>query len=292
MWLQLAATVEESLAERVSDWFSAQGALSVSLDDAGDQPLFEPPPGETPLWNLTKVTGLFEADAEVEGLEAAAILAFGEGLVSWSSSVLDDQVWERAWMEHFQPMKFGQRLWICPTGFEPPEPSAINILLDPGLAFGTGTHPTTALCLRWLDSLRWDGQTVLDFGCGSGILAVAALRLGASRAVGVDIDPQALTATYDNALKNGVEDRLQCFAADAAGTLDSFDVVVANILAGPLVDLSQSILSHLRPGGDIALSGILEEQARSVRDAYAPWVDFEADEVIEGWVLLKGRRRS
>lgn len=290
MWRQLAATVEETLAERVSEWFSAQGALSVSLDDAGDQPLFEPPPGETPLWSLTRVTGLFDADVSTTDLEPAARRVFGDAIVTWSDTPLEDQVWERAWMEHFQPMQFGQRLWICPTGFEPPDPMAVNILLDPGLAFGTGTHPTTALCLRWLDSLAWSGESVLDFGCGSGILAVAALRLGASEATGIDIDPQALTATQDNALKNGVASRITCLhpAADTGGM---FDVVVANILAGPLVELADIILSHLKPAGAIALSGILEEQAESVRMAYSHVVEFEPTETLEGWVVLKGRRR-
>ena len=290
MWRQLAATVAQSLAEDVSDWFIAQGALSVSLDDAGDQPLFEPPPGETPLWNLTRVTGLFEEEAVPEGLEQFARLVFGAQIVGWSDSTLDDQVWERAWMEHFQPMQFGKRLWICPSGYEPPEPSAVNILLDPGLAFGTGTHPTTALCLRWLDSLTFDGETVLDFGCGSGILAVAALRLGASAAIGIDIDPQALIATRDNALKNGVEDRLSCLDA-AANASQACDVVVANILAGPLVELSSRILGHLKPGGKLALSGILEDQAASVRSAYEALVTFEPDEILEGWVILKGTRK-
>lgn len=290
MWRQLAATVAQSLAEDVSDWFIAQGALSVSLDDAGDQPLFEPPPGETPLWNLTRVTGLFEEEAVPEGLEQFARLVFGAQIVGWSDSTLDDQVWERAWMEHFQPMQFGKRLWICPSGYEPPEPSAVNILLDPGLAFGTGTHPTTALCLRWLDSLTFDGETVLDFGCGSGILAVAALRLGASAAIGIDIDPQALIATRDNALKNGVEDRLSCLDATANAS-QACDVVVANILAGPLVELSSRILGHLKPGGKLALSGILEDQAASVRSAYEALVTFEPDEILDGWVILKGTQK-
>lgn len=290
MWRQLAATVAQSLAEDVSDWFIAQGALSVSLDDAGDQPLFEPPPGETPLWNLTRVTGLFEEEAVPEGLEQFARLVFGAQIVGWSDSTLDDQVWERAWMEHFQPMQFGKRLWICPSGYEPPEPSAVNILLDPGLAFGTGTHPTTALCLRWLDSLTFDGETVLDFGCGSGILAVAALRLGASAAIGIDIDPQALIATRDNALKNGVEDRLSCLDATANAS-QTCDVVVANILAGPLMELSSRILGHLKPGGKLALSGILEDQAASVRSAYETLVTFEPDEILDGWVILKGTRK-
>ncbi len=168
-WRQLAATVEETLAEPLSDWFMDQGALSVSLDDAGDQPLFEPPPGATPLWRLTRVTALFPGDSDVAPIAAAARERFGGQILAWDDTVLQDQPWERAWMEHFQPMRFGRRLWICPTGFEPPEPDAVNVILDPGLAFGTGTHPTTALCLDWLDSLDLAGQTVLDYGCGSGI---------------------------------------------------------------------------------------------------------------------------
>ncbi len=222
-------------------------------------------------------------------LEQFARLVFGAQIVGWSDSTLDDQVWERAWMEHFQPMQFGKRLWICPSGYEPPEPSAVNILLDPGLAFGTGTHPTTALCLRWLDSLSLDGETVLDFGCGSGILAVAALRLGASEAIGIDIDPQALIATRDNALKNGVEDRLRCLEPTANAS-QVCDVVVANILSSPLKLMAPMLSGRVAPGGSLVLSGVLARQAEEVAAAYAPFITLTVWAEHEGWVALSGQK--
>ena len=290
-WRQLAATVEESQAESLSDWFMGQGALSVGFDDAGDQPLFEPPPGETPLWQRTKVTALFEGDVDGEAIALVARRQFGERILDWDSVVIEDQVWERAWMEHFKPMQFGQRLWICPTGYEPPDPTAVNVILDPGLAFGTGTHPTTALCLEWLEGLDLAGQTLLDYGCGSGILAVAALKLGADSAHGIDIDPQALTASQDNAQKNGVEGMLTLGFPDNAG-LPAADVVVANILAGPLVELAGEILARLKPGGRLALSGILAEQANTVKAAYEAEVEFSPVRQREDWAILSGVKRA
>lgn len=290
-WMQLSATVDESDADALSEWFIAQGALSTSMDDAGDQPLFEPPPGQTPLWQKTRVTGLFEGDVDEPALAASAQHQFGQKILTWKSQGLADQVWERAWEEHFKPMRFGRRLWICPTGHTPPEPSAVNVLLDPGLAFGTGTHPTTALCLEWLDGLDLEGQTVLDYGCGSGILAVAALKLGARFAGGVDIDPQALTASMDNALKNGVEERL-VLGYPKDSLIGASDVVVANILAGPLVTLATDILGRLRVGGQLALSGILIDQADQVREAYAAQVDFAPLRQREDWAALVGVKRS
>ena len=291
MWRQLAATVEESLAESVSDWFMARGALSVSFDDAGDQPLFEPPPGQTPLWQQTRVTALFEADVDAARLEAAVVRTFGSRILGWESQSIEDQVWERAWMEHFKPMSFGRRLWICPTGFEPPEPAAVNVILDPGLAFGTGTHPTTALCLEWLDGLELAGRRVIDYGCGSGILAVAALKLGAGLAHGIDIDPQALIASADNARKNGVDGQLSLgYPADIWD--ERADVVVANILAGPLVELADDILRRLSPGGHLALSGLLADQATEVQAAYADRIVFEPVRLREDWALLSGVKRT
>lgn len=291
MWRQLSATVAAALAEPVADWFLARGALSVSFDDAGDQPLFEPLPGETPLWQQTRVTALFEADIDTAGLEAGARRAFDGQITTWDSATLEDQVWERAWLEHFRPMRFGRRLWICPSGFAPPEPDAVNVMLDPGLAFGTGTHPTTALCLEWLDGLDLAGRRVLDYGCGSGILAVAALKLGAAQAQGVDIDPQALIASEDNARKNGVASRLMLGQPDGR-PLASADVVVANILAGPLVALADAILAPLRPGGRLALSGLLAEQAAEVEAAYADRVAFAPARLREEWALLSGVKRN
>jgi ribosomal protein L11 methyltransferase len=293
MWRQFAATVQKALAEPLSDLFLGLGALSVGFDDAGDQPLFEPKPGETPLWDQTRVVALFEADADEAAIRGLVEAALGGPVADWAAATVEDQVWERAWLEHFKPMQFGPGLWICPTGFEPPDPAAVNVILDPGLAFGTGTHPTTALCLEWLEGLDLAGKAVVDYGCGSGILAVAALKLGAAEAVGIDIDPQALTASAENARKNGVEQQLRlCLPAESQADRDQGEVVVANILAGPLVDLAADIRSRLRPGGRLALAGLLASQAEDVRRAYAADIDFAAPVQREDWVLLAGIRRT
>ncbi|MBP1151979.1 MULTISPECIES: 50S ribosomal protein L11 methyltransferase [unclassified Methylocaldum] len=289
MWRQLAITVDESLAEPVSDLLSNLGAVSVSFEDAGDQPLFEPKPGETPVWRQTKVIGLFDADANTNRIRNSVANQFGERVLQYQLEDLEDRVWERAWLDHFQPMRFGQRLWICPTGFEPPEPEAVNIVLDPGLAFGTGTHPTTALCLEWLDGQDLAGKTVIDYGCGSGVLAVAALKLGAAKAYGVDIDPQALTASDENARKNGVEDRLALGYPRELAAVRA-DVLVANILATPLIELAAEISEKVRPGGSLALSGILATQVENVRAAYASQFDFSPPVVREEWALLTGAK--
>lgn len=289
MWRQIAVTVDESWAEPLSDFFSELGAVSVGFEDAGDQPLFEPKPGETPLWRRTRVAALFGEEADTEAVRSALIAAFGGRFSDWESTEVADQVWERAWLAHFRPMAFGRRLWICPSGFEPPAPAAVNVWLDPGLAFGTGTHPTTALCLEWLDGQDLNGRTVIDYGCGSGILAVAALKLGAAIGYGIDIDPQALTASADNARKNGVDARLKLgYPRDFPEV--RADVVVANILAGPLAELAADLTRHLLPGGRLALSGILAGQADAVRGAYQSWIEFEPARVKEDWVLLTGKK--
>ena len=290
MWNQVAATVAESLADEVSDVLVVLGALSVSLEDAGDQPIFEPKPGETPLWQETIVVGLFEPDHVVDYIEQSLKKRFGSKISRLHSAVLEDQVWERAWMEHFKPMQFGRRLWICPTGYDLPDPSAINVLLDPGLAFGTGTHPTTALCLEWLDGLDLKAKSVVDYGCGSGVLAVAALKLGASAALGLDIDAQALTASRDNAEKNDVASRLDLNYPNQ-GPKRLADIVVANILAGPLVELREDILAYLKPSGSLALSGVLKEQASNVQAAYAPFIDFLPLKTLDDWAILMGVKK-
>ncbi|MGI9213506.1 MAG: 50S ribosomal protein L11 methyltransferase [Methylococcaceae bacterium] len=290
MWRQITFSVDESCADALSDDLTELGALSVSFDDDGDQPLFEPGPGETPLWHRTRVTGLFEPDVNPETVFLALAARYpGDVLNARTVTELEDQIWERAWLEHFKPMRFGSRLWVCPGGFEPPEPDAVNILLDPGLAFGTGTHPTTALCLEWLEGQNLVDKTVMDYGCGSGILAVAALKLGAAQAYAVDIDPQALTATTDNALKNCVEDRLTC-ALPRTLSLSEADIVVANILAGPLAALADDLIKCLPMGGLLALSGILATQAETVISAYQPRIHFEPPVQREDWVLLAGVR--
>ena len=292
-WLQAHLTVDKAGAPLVELLFERLGAVAVSLGDAGDEPMLEPPPGAMPLWQATRVSGLF--DPSVTGIDTLRS-AIGRALdaeagpslvVEW----LEDRDWERAWMDQYRPMRFGNRLWIRPSGFEVDQPDAVIVDLDPGLAFGTGTHPTTALCLEWLDGQDLHGRTLVDFGCGSGVLAIAALRLGASGATAFDHDPQALTATRENAARNGVLDRLIVAADPPAGTAPA-DFVVANILANVLVALAPRISAMVRPGGRLALSGILAGQDQAVAAAYAEWVDFETTTSREEWVLLRGTRRA
>lgn len=279
--------------EAVEAALFASGALSVSLLDAADDPVLEPAPGETPLWPRTTVVGLFASDADPLGLElrVRASLPGGEHL-RVRAERLAEREWVRAWLEHWQPLRFGRRLWVTPAEKRPAitDPAAEVLVLDPGLAFGTGTHPTTALCLEWLDGLDLTGATVLDYGCGSGILAIAALRLGAARAWAVDIDPQALLATRENACANGVAERLTVMAPETLPAPE-VDVVLANILAGPLVALAPRLIAALKPGGRLALAGLLSRQAGEVRAAYAGAIAFDAPASREDWVRLTGRKR-
>jgi ribosomal protein L11 methyltransferase len=266
------------------------GAVSVTLEDAADDPVLEPAPGATPLWPTVVVKALFDAGADPAAI-ASALARRLPGGPAPSYQTVADQAWERVWLEDFRPMRFGHRLWVCPGGLPAGAPDAVRIELDPGLAFGTGTHPTTALCLEWLDGHGLGGRDVVDYGCGSGILAIAAARLGASRVRAVDIDPQALIATRENALRNGVAGQVD-ITADAQLETGSADVLLANILAGPLVDLAQRFAAALRPGGLLALSGLLAEQADAVTAAYRPWFHIETTTTRDGWVLLGGRRRT
>lgn len=294
MWYQIAVGVEESVVEILSDIFIEWGAISVSFEDAGEQPLFEPAPGETPLWHHTRVIGLFESPVEESKLKERVTSQLHCRWSEWNSTLLEDQVWECAWLEHFQPMCFGNRLWVCPTSLEPPESADVCVRLDPGLAFGTGTHPTTALCLEWLESQALSGKVVMDYGCGSGLLAIAALALGAVSALGVDIDPQALTASLENAKKNHLSSTqfVLAYPEDSILTGQQVDILIANILSGPLIQLSSRIISFLKPGGKCALSGILENQVEEVEQAYKSEVIFLPPVYREGWVLLTGTRRG
>ena len=290
-WLQLTLEAGDLDAETLSDWFEQHGAVSVTLVDAADQPLFEPEPGTTPLWSATRLTAMFEADADAEALGAQLRQDFGAAAHRrLRTSLLEDQDWERVWLDQFHPMQFGERLWVCPAGKLPPHGEAPVIVdLDPGLAFGTGTHPTTALCLEWLDANPPQNQVVLDYGSGSGILAVAALKLGAAELWAVDIDEQALLSTRDNATRNAVESRLHTLFP-AALPERTFDLLLANILANPLIKLAPELAGRVRSGGSIVLSGILADQAGAVREAYAPW--FQLSDTVEkdGWVRLQGER--
>ena len=293
-WLELSLTHQRRDAERVERALQNAGALSVTQLDAGEQPILEPKPGETPLWREIQALALFPADADRRGL----IEVLYE-LLPWLSPgqvafrEVEDADWTRAWMDQYRPMRFGRRLWIYPSTVEPPEdPEAVVVRLDPGLAFGTGTHATTALCLEWLDGLELAGSSVLDVGCGSGVLAIAALKLGARVAHGVDLDPQALLASRANAESNGVDDRLSLAESLDGVSEDPYGFVVANILAGALDELAPEICAALAPGGGLALSGILESQTAEVVSRYEPWCDQLQASARDGWVLVPGRRRA
>ena len=271
------------------------GALSVTLSDAGDQPVLEPLPGETPLWTRTRITALFDADAALDDLPIALGEALGVAtLPEHAIERLEDRVWEREWLRDFGPLRFGNRLWVCPRGVPAGDSAAVVVELDPGLAFGTGTHATTGLCLSWLDSLDLVGKSVIDYGAGSGILAVAALKLGADRALAYDIDPQAVIASRNNATVNGVAHRLTA-TRQAPDPARPADVVVANILAGPLIELANQILDLTITGGKLALSGILSEQVAEVVDAYSGSVRFETpvEQAMDGqtWARLTGTKK-
>lgn len=274
------------------------GALSITLRDADaetpdEQAIFEPGVGELPLWPTITLNALFDEHADRRGLTEA----LGE-LLPWlepdqlTFRDIADQDWERAWMDQFKPMPFGRRLWIYPWNIEPPaDDELVVVRLDPGLAFGSGTHPTTALCLEWLDSLELAGKTVTDFGCGSGILAIAALKLGAASATGVDNDPQALIASADNAERNGVADRLALFLPQDVNA-EAADIFIANILAGPLGELAPTFAAAAKPGAPFAISGILIGQQDELLQRYAEWFDELRVDTREDWVRISGRRRS
>ncbi len=292
-WQQFVMDLDALPAEPVERVLLDHGACSVTLSDAGDDPVLEPAPGETPLWRRTRITALFGADADIDAVVAALRSAFrSTNLPPHRVETLDDRDWEREWLRDLRPLRFGERLWVCPGDSQAPSDGVV-VRLDPGLAFGTGTHATTALCLEWLERRRLDGRRVLDYGCGSGILAIAALRLGCREAVAMDIDPQALTATRDNAKRNGVADRLAVVDSDA-GIEGRFDIVIANILSGPLSELAESLTARLSSGSELALSGILFDQVNKIQAAYGRWLALDAPEIRsqggQTWALVSGRR--
>ncbi|WP_231563280.1 50S ribosomal protein L11 methyltransferase, partial [Aeromonas sp. ZOR0002] len=284
-WIQIRINATAKTADKVSNMLLGRGAQAVTFMDAKDVPVYEPMPGETPLWGETEVMGLFDAETDPAPTIAFFQQIFGED-VGYKVEQLEDKDWVREWMDHFHPMQFGERLWICPSWRDVPNPDAVNVMLDPGLAFGTGTHPTTALCLQWLDGLDLAGKTVVDFGCGSGILGIAALKLGAARVIGIDIDPQAIQASRDNAERNGVADQIELYLpADQPQDVEA-DVVVANILAGPLRELAPLIAGHGKAGSLMALSGVLESQAPELETIYGQWFEMDPTAVKEEWCRL------
>lgn len=294
-WLQLRLYIQPGEAEALEDRLLATGSVAVTLEDGGDQPVLEPGVGETPLWDQTRLTGLYPADTDMQ-----AVLSHLPGYLQEKTrhrvEILEDKDWEREWMQHYRPMQFGPRLWVCPSWLEPPQPDAANLLLDPGLAFGTGTHPTTALCLGQLDALAPEGWTVVDYGCGSGILALAALKLGARECLGVDTDPQALAASANNALRNDIAlEKLPLAQPDDVNSSqwsERADLVIANILAGPLMELSDILLDFLNPGGTLLLSGLLHSQATHLCEHYAHRIALHIAGETDGWVCLRGALMS
>ena len=282
----------DQLAAAAENACFAAGALSVTLTDAVDDAILEPAPGELRLWPQTVLQAVFDAEAA----DASTIIVLAEALGVPANAIraerLADRVWEREWLKDFHSMRFGKRLWIVPSHETPPaDGAAVIVRLDPGLAFGTGTHPSTALCLEWLDANLSEGATVIDYGCGSGVLAVAAARLGAPRAHAFDIDAQALIATTDNAMTNDVSD-LVVLHDNASSLPSDVDVLLANILAGTLIELAPALSRLVRPGGQLVLAGILDDQAPDVRKAFAPYATLHACGQRDGWTALAGSRMT
>lgn len=293
-WIQITAQVPEAQVEPLSEALMAAGALSVTQAEGGGQEIFEPDLGTTPLWQQTRVTGLFPADVNGNAL----VQQLKQQLppladTPFKVDILEDKDWVRAWMDQFQPMRFGERLWIVPSWCEPPEADAVNLLLDPGMAFGTGTHPTTAMCLRWLDAHPPVGQQVIDYGCGSGVLAIAAAKLGAQAVYGTDIDPQAILASEENARRNGVAIDFRLVKDFEAAPPSPVDLVMANILAGPLKQLAPTLAQHLKPGGQLILSGLLTEQTAELIAHYAHHgIVLTLHDTEDNWALLAGQKRG
>lgn len=297
-WIQLKVDVLPDQIEVIEDAMLMEGAQAVTLQDGADQPILEPELGTMPVWDKTIVIGLFDAEIKGEllienmkGIYAASPAMNGTTFPKHKLELVEDKDWERAWMDNFHPMPFGDRLWVCPSWKEPEDKSAVNLMLDPGLAFGTGTHPTTAHCLRFLDQTVEGGELVIDYGCGSGILGIAALLLGSKRMLGVDNDPQALVATRQNAERNGInEDQYDVVLPENTHKIEA-DIMVANILAGPLVFLAENIANLTKQGGKLALSGLLSHQADEVRAAYEPWFVMDGMKQQDDWIILTGYKK-
>ena len=294
MWISVTLHADATRAEALSDALMTQGALSVSLEDAdagteAERPQFgEPGMQPASLWDHSRVIALFDADTDLpQALASAAGDAGLDAVPDFTVEEVAEQNWVQLTQSQFDPIRITDRLWIVPSWHDAPNPDAINIALDPGMAFGTGSHPTTHLCLEWLAQRVTPGDSLIDYGCGSGILAIAAARLGAGRVLGVDIDDKAVDAARDNAARNHCAIDLR-LSTEPIG--EAFDIVVANILTNPLCVLAPALCALIAPGGRIALSGILETQSTQVIDAYAPWVSLTVGDTREGWVRLEGTR--
>ena len=291
-WFQLHLKISERETELFEQALLECGAVSVTLSSNSEQPVLEPGVGEMPLWEKLRLSALFPGNIDTDTILLMLSSRLGS-LPPWSWETLVDEAWERRWMEHFEPISCGQRLWICPSWSRPPEPEAINLMLDPGMAFGTGSHATTFMCLQWLDGLALQGKTLIDYGCGSGILAIAAALLGARKVIAIDNDPQALSATRDNAERNGIDQNQLVVCAPEAQAPGTVDYLVANILAAPLIELAEHLCASTKAGGQLCLSGIIDSQPELIREAYAPYVEFDPAVYRDEWVRLcatKNRR--
>lgn len=289
-WLQVRIKLAEMQAETVAQALLEMGALAIEYSDAGDNPIFEPDPGCTPLWDKTQISALFDG-----GISQTAIqLVVAKSIVPTPIpqihfALLDDRNWVKEWQRKLSPMQFGEHLWICPPGHLCPDARATVVTMEPGLGFGTGAHATTRLCLEWLSRQTLRGKTILDFGCGSGILGIAGLLLGASQVTAVDIDEHALTATRDNARQNGCLPQLRILSANCLDPITGFDVIVANILSRTLIELEPKLRAYSHSGADIVLSGILTSQAGEVASAYEKWVNLRRLAEQDDWVILTGK---
>ncbi|RZG77713.1 50S ribosomal protein L11 methyltransferase [Acinetobacter sp. WCHAc060025] len=297
-WLQIHITVEQAQVDFTETLLSSLGAVSVTLDDAENQDLLEPLPGETPLWNKVIVTGIY-AQEDDETIDVAALETFIRTQLPTEpmrSEFLEDQEWERTWMDAYEPIQIAEKYWIVPEWMEAPEADAVNIKLDPGLAFGTGNHASTFLCLQWLGKTDVKDKIVIDYGCGSGILGVAALLLGAKKVYATDIDPQAVLATQQNAELNGVLENLYVGLPEefnAEFKDKQADILVANILAGPLMSLAEEFSTLIKSEGEFALAGVIEEQVTDVSSVYSEFFDIvEVEKRDETWCRISGSRKK
>jgi len=291
-WLKITFAVEKGQLDFVTERLELAGAQAVTIEDDGDHPLFDLLDGESPVWDNNLATGLFDAEQGLDAVMAELTGSFApDKLPDYRVKILADQDWERCWMDRFQPIQYGRNLWICPSWSDVPDPDATTVMLDPGLAFGSGTHETTRLCMQWLAKQQLNGKKVIDFGCGSGILAIAALKLGAASAIGIDLDPQALQASGSNAEINNVSDKLELALPEQLPANSSGDIVFANILAGTLIELKSRLLEMRAPQGVLVLSGILRTQKALVINAFAPGNILQVEKDGD-WLMMTVKEKS
>jgi len=292
-WWQLSVQCSVDELEVTEDCLLELGAVSITICDARDEPIYEPLPGDTPVWQHSIVTGIFEQGQSLEELHDQLLNLLPDHQVTTArSSILEDQNWERVHLQHFQPIRFADNLWVVPSWLRPPDPTAINIQLDPGLAFGTGSHPTTALCLAWMADKNLNSRSVIDYGCGSGILSIAACKLGANQVFAIDIDPQAVDASLENARRNDIDLDIMHIGLPSTLDIEKVDLLIANILSGPLIELMPKFADMIKPGGKILLSGILKTQLDDIKYAYRSYFDLDPEINREDWVRVTGTRKN